>query len=56
VNKNLSGTVTPPPDMMKAAELSLSEQAFKDLMEQTQGQPPTPDQLCKMVDASRQAH
>lgn len=55
MNKNLVGTVTPPPDMMEAAKKSLPEQAFQDLMEQTQGQPPTPEQLCKMADACRQA-
>lgn len=54
--KRLVGTVTPPPDMMEAARLSLTEQAFKDLMEQTGGLAPTPDELCKMVDASRQAN
>ena len=51
----LSGTVTPPADMMDAARKSLSEQAFADLMEQTGGKQPTPEQLCKMVDAARQA-
>lgn len=52
----LCGTVSPPADMMEAARLSLSEQAFADLMEQTGGKAPTPDELCKMVDAARQAN
>lgn len=51
----LAGTVKPPADMMEAARKSLSDQAFADLMEQTDGKPPTPDQLCKMVDGCRQA-
>lgn len=55
IQKQLSGTVTPPPDMMDAARKSLSDQAFADLMEQTGGREPTPDELCKMVDSCRQA-
>jgi hypothetical protein len=51
----LFGKVTHPKDMMEAARKSLSEQAFKDLMEQTGGRAPTPDELCAMVDAIRQA-
>lgn len=51
----MSGTFTPPADMMAAARQSLSEGAFADLMEQTGGRPPTPDELCKMVDGCRQA-
>jgi hypothetical protein len=50
-----AGKVTAPPDMIAAAKASLSEQAFKDLMDQTGGNAPTPDELCKMVDACRQA-
>jgi hypothetical protein len=55
MNKHLAGSVTPPDDMMTAARKSLSEAAFNDLMEQTGGLAPTPDELCKMVDACRQA-
>lgn len=50
------GTVTPPADMMEAARLSLPDQAFKDLMEQTGGRAPTPEELCKMADSVWQAH
>lgn len=53
--KQFAGTVTPPVDMMDAARKSLSEQAFKDLMEQTGGRAPTADELCAMVDSCRQA-
>lgn len=56
LHKQFAGTVIPPADMMEAARLSLSEQAFNDLMEQTGGKPPTPEQLCKMADACRQAN
>ena len=55
MNKNLMGHVTPPADMVAAAKASLPEQAFKDLMDQTGGNPPTPEELCKMVDGIRQA-
>lgn len=55
INKQFAGRVTAPTDMMDAAKKSLSEQAFKDLMEQTGGRAPTPDELCKMVDSCRQA-
>jgi hypothetical protein len=55
MHKKFAGTVTPPSDMLEAARLSLSEQAFKDLMDQTGGNPPTPDELCKMADSCRQA-
>lgn len=50
-----AGKVTAPTDMIEAARKSLPEQAFKDLMDQTGGIAPTPDELCKMVDACRQA-
>lgn len=53
--RQFAGKVTPPPDMIAAARASLSEQAFKDLMDQTGGNPPTPDELCAMVTACRQA-
>lgn len=55
IRPKLGGTVTPPADMMTAARNSLSDQAFEDLMEQTDGRAPTPDELCKMVEAYRQA-
>jgi hypothetical protein len=55
MNKNLMGKVTPPTDMIAAAKASLPEAAFKDLMDQTGGNAPTPDELCKMVDSLRQA-
>jgi hypothetical protein len=55
VIKQFAGKVTPPADMIAAAKASLSEKAFADLMEQTGGREPTPDELCKMVDACRQA-
>jgi hypothetical protein len=41
--------------MMAAAKASLDQKAFEDLMEQTGGRAPTPDELCAMVDARRQA-
>ncbi len=53
--KYFAGSVKPPQDMVAAARASLSEKAFQDLMEQTKGAAPTPDELCKMVDACRQA-
>lgn len=56
IGKHLVGMVTPPADMTEAARKSLPEQAFNDLMEQTGGRAPTPEELCAMVDAVRQAH
>jgi hypothetical protein len=53
--KHLVGRVTPPADMMGAAKASLSENAFKDLMIETGGTPPTPEQLCKKADEARRA-
>lgn len=55
IKYQFGGSVQPPSDMMAAAKASLTEQAFADLMEQTNNQAPTPEQLCKMVDACRQA-
>jgi hypothetical protein len=57
VIKQFAGTVTPPADMMEAARKSLEPfpDAFADLMAQTNGKAPTPDQLCKMVDSCLQA-
>jgi hypothetical protein len=51
------GRVTPPADMLKAARDSLAEfpNAFEDLMQQTGGRAPTPDELCKMADGCRAA-
>jgi hypothetical protein len=51
------GRVTPPADMLKAARDSLAEfpNAFEDLMQQTGGRAPTPDELCKMIDGCRAA-
>lgn len=49
----MSGTVTPPTDMINAARLSLSDAAFNDLMNQTGNQPPTPAQLCAAVALER---
>lgn len=48
-----AGTVTPPPDMIDAARKSLSAKAFEELMAETGGAPPTPDQLCAKVEANR---
>lgn len=55
--KHFAGKVAPPTDMMSAAKASLEQfpHAFEDLMQQTKGAAPTPDELCKMVDACRQA-
>lgn len=50
---SLGGTVTPPPDMIEAARLSLSEAGFNDLMNQTGHEPPTPEQLCAAVEQER---
>jgi hypothetical protein len=57
MNKHFTGTVTPPADMMEAARKSLEPfpNAFADLMAQTKGKAPTPDELCAMVDACLQA-
>jgi hypothetical protein len=58
MEKHLTGKVTPPADMMEAARKSLEPypDAFEDPMAQTGNQPPTPDQLCLMVDRLRQSH
>jgi len=55
--KQFAGHVRPPKDMMDAARKSLAPypSAFEDLMEQTGGREPTPEELCRMVDACRQA-
>jgi hypothetical protein len=55
MDKKFVGEVTPPADMMDAARRSLPDDAFHALMEQTGGAPPTPDELCRMVDSVRQA-
>jgi len=55
VSKHLVGKVTPPDDMMEAARNSLDATAFENLMLETQGKPPTPEQLCKKVDEVRLA-
>ena len=54
---NFAGKVKPPHDMIDAARKSLAQypSAFEDLMEQTGGKEPTPEELCAMVDACRQA-
>ena len=52
----MAGTVTPPPDMMEAARLSLSEASFNDLMNQTANQAPTPEQLCAAAERERTAN
>jgi hypothetical protein len=52
--KNFAGKVTPPPDMMEAARKSLDPETFEELMRETGGQPPTPDQLCRKADEARQ--
>lgn len=47
----LKGATQPPPDMLEAARHSLPSDKFEELMRLTGGQPPTPAQLCAMVDA-----
>lgn len=49
----LGGTVTPPADMVAAARRDLSPLGFQALMQLTNGQPPTPAQLVKAVEAER---
>jgi hypothetical protein len=49
------GTSCPPLDMVGAAEASLSTAGFQDLMHQTGGAPPTPEQLCAAVEQERRA-
>lgn len=56
-NYQFAGSVTHPTDMMECARKSLEgfPDAFRDLMEQTGGQAPTPDELAKFCDGLRQA-
>jgi hypothetical protein len=48
---NMTGSVTPPADMIDAARKSLPADQFEELMRQTGGTAPTPAQLCALVDA-----
>lgn len=50
-----AGWVTPPADMIEAARRDLSPEDFEQLMRETGGRPPTPDELCAKVDAARRA-
>lgn len=49
----MSGTVTPPADMLAAARRDLSDEAYERLMQVTGGAAPTPRQLCELVEAER---
>lgn len=46
----MTGTVTPPADLMAAARASLSGVGFARLMNLTGGAPPTPRQLAREAD------
>lgn len=47
------GQVTPPPDMIGAARVSLSAQGFDTLMQQLNGRAPTPAELVALVEQER---
>lgn len=49
----LHGQVLPPANMLGAAEASLSPSGYLDLMNQTGGLAPTPEQLCAAVELER---
>lgn len=51
----LTGTVTPPPDMVAAARASLTQEAFALLMDSIGHRAPTPAELCAAVEAERAA-
>lgn len=48
-----AGAVTPPADMVDAARKSLDAEGFDELMRETGGRPPTPDELVAKVEARR---
>lgn len=50
-----AGSVTPPPDMIDAARKSLDADGFEELMRETAGRAPTPDELVAKVEARRAA-
>lgn len=50
-----AGTVKPPANMMEAAQRDLSPEGFERLMKQTEGKPPTADQLVALVEEERNA-
>jgi hypothetical protein len=51
IHFKLKGATVPPPNMIEAARQSLPADKFEELMRQTGGEPPTPAQLCALVDS-----